>query len=62
MPDTDPNFSSFICADFTHTSHKQVGILYTFRVGLPDLQILSAYWKGPNDGNPEPPADCLDVE
>jgi len=61
MPDTDPNFSSFICADFTHTSHIQKGVLYPFRVGGPDLTILSTYWKGPNPPNPAPDANCLTV-
>jgi hypothetical protein len=60
QPDEDPNFSTFICADFNHRAETQFGIPYTFRVGLPDLQELSTYWKGPNDGKPDPNADCLD--
>jgi hypothetical protein len=32
---------------------------YDFWVGVADLQIMAAYWQGPNGDKPEPPADCL---
>jgi hypothetical protein len=59
-PNTDPAFSSFVCADFDHISHSEKGIAWSFRVGGPDLTILSTYWKAPNAPHlVAPPADCL---
>lgn len=60
-PDEDPNFSSFICADFDHSSHIEKGIPYSFRCGVPDLGIMATYWYGPNDGKPAPDPNCLTV-
>ena len=42
------------CADFDHTEVAASKTTPAHRVGDPDLNILSSYWKA----NPEAPADC----
>jgi len=58
LPNDDPGFSSFICADFNRTlePHGKNNIPPDHRVGAPDLGILSAYFKLPDENVP---ADCI---
>jgi hypothetical protein len=58
-PHTDPNFSTYIAADFDRDENTVKGYP-PHRCGAPDLTIMTTYWRGPNDGKPAPPSDCLD--
>jgi len=55
-PDTDPDFATFICADFNHTlelGDPKLGIP-DHRVGAPDLTILAGEWQSATTAE-----DCL---
>jgi hypothetical protein len=61
-PDADSDPDTWIAADFGHQQDSDKNIPYDFWCGITDLQIMAAYWQGPNGGKPTPPADCLTSE